>query len=160
MQISVLFLSLLTVSSALPLQPRQEQSLAPQLLTTINDLNVAVTDLTAAVNNFDGSLLGLLPQALAVVKTEAKLDLTILKATHITEKSANFTAEESTTIVNLLAGGIGPIQASLEALKAKVCTTYIVSQSHRLMTTVYHFQADAHSSHCIAGPQDIEEAHR
>ncbi|KAJ4398274.1 hypothetical protein N0V91_010321 [Didymella pomorum] len=122
MQISVLFLSLLTVSSALPLQLRQEQSLAPQLLTTINELNVAVTDLTVAVNNFDGSLLGLLPQALAVVKTEAKLDLTILKATHITEKSANFTAEESTNIVNTLAGGIGPIQASLEALKAKYTT--------------------------------------
>jgi hypothetical protein len=159
MQISVLFLSLLTVSSALPLQLRQEQSLAPQLLTTINELNVAVTDLTVAVNNFDGSLLGLLPQALAVVKTEAKLDLTILKATHITEKSAKFTAEESTNIVNTLAGGIGPIQASLEALKAKVCVTYISSWSHGLMTSVHHVQEHAHGSHRTARPQNSEEAH-
>lgn len=163
MQLSLLFLSLLTASSALPLGPRQarqEQSFAPQLLTTINDLNTAVTDLTTAVNNFDGSLLGLLPQALAVVKTEAKLDLTILKATHITEKSTNFTAEESTGIVNSLAGGIGPIQASLEALKAKVCITHLIAWSHRLITTVRYFQKDTHSSHRAAGPQDIEEAHR
>ncbi|KAF1925077.1 uncharacterized protein M421DRAFT_264523 [Didymella exigua CBS 183.55] len=122
MKFSLLILSLLTVSSALPLEPRQEQSLAPQLLTTINDLNTAVTDLTTAVNKFDGSLFGLLPQALSVVKTEAKLDLTILKATGITERSASFTAEESTNIVNTLAGGIGPIQASLEALEAKYPT--------------------------------------
>ena len=126
MQFSSLFLSLLTVSSALPLAPRQEQSLAPKLLTTFNDLNTAVADLTTAVNYFDGSLFSLLPQALAVVKTEAKLDLTILKATRITDKSANFTAEESTDLVNTLAGGIGPIQASLEALKAKVCLPLIL----------------------------------
>lgn len=129
MLFSVLFLSLLTVSSALPLEPRQEQSLAPQLLTTINDLNTAVTDLTTAVNKFDGSLFGLIPQALAVTKTEAKLDFTILKATHITEKSAPFTVEESTNIVSTLAGGIGPIQTSLEALKAKVCNCAALSGS-------------------------------
>lgn len=133
MQFSLLFLSLLTVSSALPLETRQEQNLAPQLLTTINDLNSAVTGLTTAVNNFDGSLLSLLPQALAVVKAEAKLDLTILKATHITEKSASFTADESANIVNTLAGGIGPIQSSLSALKAKVRHTGDPSWSHRLI---------------------------
>lgn len=127
MKLSLISLYLLTTSSALPIEPRQEQSLAPQLLTTINDLNTAVTDLTTAVTSFDGSLLGLLPQALAVLKTEARLDLTILKATHITEKSVNFTAPESTNIVNTLASGIGPIQASLEALKAKVCMTYLIS---------------------------------
>jgi hypothetical protein len=130
MHFSLLFLSLLTVISALPLEPRQEQSLAPQLLTTINDLNTAVPELTTAVNNFDGSLFGLLPQSLAVVKTEAKLDLTILKATHITETSASFTAEESTNIVNTLAGGIGPIQASLDALKAKVRIARITPRSY------------------------------
>lgn len=160
MQLSPLFLSLLTVSSALPLGVRQEQSFAPQLLTTINDLNTAVTGLTTAVNNFDGSLLGLLPQALAVVKTETKLDLTILKATHITEKSTNFTAEESTEIVNSLAGGVGPIQASLEALKAKVCTIHIIAWSRRLTITVHYFQKDTHSSRCTAGPHNTEEAHR
>ena len=116
------FLFLLSVSYSLPVGPRQEQSFAPRLLTTINDLTTTVTDLTTAVNNFDGSLLGLLPQALAVVKAETKLDVTILKATHIAEKSANFTAEESTNVVNTLAGEIGPIQASLDALKRKVCT--------------------------------------
>lgn len=126
MQLSLIFLSLLSISSAIPIGPRQEsQSLAPQLLTTINDLNTAVTSLTTAVNKFDGSLLGLLPQALAVVKAETKLDATILKATHITKQSANFSADESTNIVNTLAGGIGPIQASLEALKTKVRCTFL-----------------------------------
>lgn len=120
MHFPLLFLSLLTISSALPVEPRQEQSLAPQLLTTINDLNTAVTGLTTAVNKFDGSLFGLIPQALAVVKTEATLDLIILKATHLAKKSAHFTAEESSTIVTTLAGGIAPIQESLNALKAKV----------------------------------------
>jgi hypothetical protein len=139
MQIPMLLLPLLAVSSALPLVPRQEQSLAPQLLTTINDLNTAVTDLTTAVNNFDGSLLSLLSQALAVVKTEARLDLTILKATHITGKSANFTAEKSTNIANTLATGIGPIQASLEALKAKVCIVHLSLSSRRLRTIVRYF---------------------
>jgi hypothetical protein len=126
-----LFLFLLSVSYSLPVGPRQEQSLAPQLLTTINDLNTAVMGLTTAVNNFDGSLLGLLPQALAVVKAETKLDVTILKATHIAENSANFTAEESTNIVNTLAGEIGPIQASLDAVKTKVCiSTFRSLENH------------------------------
>jgi len=121
MQFSLLFLSLLSISSAIPIGPRQEsQDLAPQLLTTIDDLNTAVPGLTTAVNDFDGSLLGLLPQSLAVVKAETKLDVTILKATYIADQSANFTADESTNIVNTLAGGIGPIQASLDALKTKV----------------------------------------
>ncbi|KAJ4983671.1 hypothetical protein SVAN01_10829 [Stagonosporopsis vannaccii] len=119
MHLTIIFTSLLAVVSALPVEPRQEQSLAPQLLSTINDLNTAVTGLTTAVNKFDGSLLGLLPQALGVVKAEVKLDVTILKANHIADKSGSFTAEESANIVNTLAGGIGPIQASLDALKQK-----------------------------------------
>ncbi|KAF2633993.1 hypothetical protein BU25DRAFT_486969 [Macroventuria anomochaeta] len=119
MKFSSIFLSLLSVSYSIPVEPRQEQSLAPQFLTAINDLNTAVTGMTTAVNNFDGSLLGRLPQTLAIVKAETKLDVTILKATRIAQKSANFTAEESTNIVNTLASGIGPIQASLDALKAK-----------------------------------------
>ena len=145
MHISLPFLSLLTVSSSLPLESRQEQSLAPQLLTAINDLNTAVTDLTTAVNNFDGSLLGLLPQALAVVKTEAKLDLTILKATHITDKSANFSVAGSTNIVNSLATGIGPIQASLEALKAKLCMTHMIPWNHKLINSASMLPLRRHS---------------
>lgn len=121
-QFSLLFLSFLTFGSAFPVEPREEQSLAPQLLTTINDLNTAVTDVTTAVKRFDGSLLGLLPQALPVVKTEARVDFTIPKATRITEKGASLTAEESTNIVDLLASGIDPLQTTLEALKAKVCS--------------------------------------
>ncbi|KAJ4371893.1 hypothetical protein N0V86_008447 [Didymella sp. IMI 355093] len=81
-------------------QPHQEQSLAPQLLSTTDDLNTEVTDLTTAVDNFDGSFLGLLPQAFAVVKTEAKFDLTILKVASITEKSTDFSAEESKNLVH------------------------------------------------------------
>ncbi|KAJ4377351.1 hypothetical protein N0V83_000176 [Neocucurbitaria cava] len=96
------------------------QDLAPQLLSTIADLNTAVTSLTSAVNAFDGSLLGLLPQSIAVVAAETKVDVTILKATHIAASSANFTADESTQVVDTLATQIGPIQDSLNALKTKV----------------------------------------
>jgi hypothetical protein len=59
-----------------------------------------VTDLTSAVTAFSGSVLTLLPQALTVVKAEAKLDITILSATHIADGSAIFTVEESSAIVN------------------------------------------------------------
>ncbi|KAF2998646.1 hypothetical protein E8E13_007777 [Curvularia kusanoi] len=86
-------------TSAWPLDHRQEQSLAPELLSTISELNTAVTDLTTAVNTFDGSLLGLIPQSFAVVSAEAKLDIEILKATYIAKQSANFTTEESGSIV-------------------------------------------------------------
>ncbi|CAO2647794.1 Nn.00g087160.m01.CDS01 [Neocucurbitaria sp. VM-36] len=122
MQYSILLLSLISITtSALPFSPRAAatQDLAPQLLSTINDLNTAVTSLTTAVNNFDGSLLGLLPQSLAVVGAETKVDVTILKATHIASSSASFTADESTQIVQTLASQIEPIQASLNALKTK-----------------------------------------
>ncbi|KAH7402613.1 hydrophobic surface binding protein A-domain-containing protein [Pyrenochaeta sp. MPI-SDFR-AT-0127] len=120
MRFSTIFMSLLTVGWSIPIEPRQNsENLAPQLLETIKDLNTAVTDLTAAVNKFDGSLLGLLPQALAVVAAEAKVDVTILKATHITSKSSSFTAEQSLEIVLTLASQIEPISASLNALKAK-----------------------------------------
>ncbi|KAH7061908.1 hydrophobic surface binding protein A-domain-containing protein [Paraphoma chrysanthemicola] len=117
MQLLFVILSFLSISSALP-QPVVERD-APSLLATINDLNTAITKLTTAVNGFDGSLLGLLPQALAVVKAEATVDITILKATHIAESSANFTAAESQEIVGALATQIGPIEDSLNALKAK-----------------------------------------
>jgi hypothetical protein len=126
MHLSIFFLSLLSISYSLPIELQVSRSLAPQLLTTINQLNNVVAGLTTAVNNFDGSLLTLLPQALAVVQAEIKVDVTILKATHIAEKSSNFTTEESANVVQTLAGGIGPIQSSLEALKAKV---YVVSHS-------------------------------
>lgn len=120
MHFTLIFSVLLAVVSSLPVEPRQEQSLAPQLLSTISDLNTAVAGPTTAINKFDGSLLGLLPQVLGVAKAEVKLDFTILQATHVADKSANFTTAESTNIVNTLAGGIGPIQASLDALKQKV----------------------------------------
>lgn len=122
MHYSLLLLSLLPISYSIPVVPRAStQDLAPQLLSTINELNTAVTGLTTAVNNFEGSLLGLLPQALAVVGAETKVDVTVLKATHIASQSSNFTADESTQVVQTLASQITPIQASLDALKAKVC---------------------------------------
>jgi hypothetical protein len=127
MQLIIFVLSFLSLSSALP-QPFVKRD-ASTLLATINDLNSAVTELTTAVNSFDGSLLGLLPQALAVVKAEAEVDITILKATHIAETSANYTAAESTEIVETLATQIGPIQDSLNALKAKVCYIACAEQS-------------------------------
>ncbi|KAF2796492.1 hypothetical protein K505DRAFT_237551 [Melanomma pulvis-pyrius CBS 109.77] len=114
----MILLPLLPISFALPRVPRA-QDLAPQVLESINLLNTAVTELTTAVNNFDGSLFGVLPQSLAVIGAETKLDATILKGTAITSQSANFTAEESTQVVQTLATQIGPIQTSLDALKAK-----------------------------------------
>lgn len=118
-------MSLLTVGVSIPIAPRAgTENLAPRLLETIKDLNTAVIGLTTAVNNFDGSLLGLLPQALAVVAAEAKVDVTILKATHITSESTSFTAEQSLEVVLTLASQIDPINASLSALKAKVHMTF------------------------------------
>lgn len=119
MHFAILFLSLLSFCSAIPHHLATRD--ASQLLATISDLNAALADLTLAVNNFDGSLLGLLPQALKVVGAEIKVDITVLKATHIAEKGASFTSEESAEIVQALASQIGPIQDSLNALKAKVC---------------------------------------
>jgi hypothetical protein len=133
------------VNSTLPVQPHQDQSLVPQLLSTIDDLNTVVTDFTTAVNNLDGSLLGLLSQALAVVKTKEKLDLAIMNPTSITEKSTKFSAEESTNLVYSLAGGIGPIQASLEALTANVCLTHIFVRSCPLTKSELYLQEDSHS---------------
>jgi hypothetical protein len=122
MHYSILLLSLLPLSYSLPLQPRAEasQDLAPQLLSEFKELNTAVTSLSAAVNNFDGSLLGLLPQSLAVVAAETKVDAITLKATYTANESSNFTAAESTEIVQTLATQLGPIQDSLNAIKAKV----------------------------------------
>ncbi|KAH8719450.1 hydrophobic surface binding protein A-domain-containing protein [Phaeosphaeriaceae sp. PMI808] len=120
MRYSLFFLSLLSISSAVPVVPRDgTESRAPELLATIKDLGAAVPELTTAVNKFDGSLLGFLPQVLAVVGAETKLDATVLKATYIASSSGNFTAAESTEVVQTLATQIGPIQASLDALKAK-----------------------------------------
>lgn len=122
MYYSMILLPLLPISFALPHVPRS-QDLAPQVLESINQLNTAVTELTTAVNKFDGSLFGVLPQSLAVIGAETKLDATILKAAAITSQSSNFTAEESTQVVQTLATQIGPIQTSLDALKAKVSIT-------------------------------------
>lgn len=119
MHYSILLLSLLSVSYSLPVVHRADD-LAPQLLSQIHDLNIAVTDLTTAVNSFDGSLLGLLPQAFEVVAAETKVDSTVLKAIYTASQSSNFTAAESTEVVQTLATQIGPIQDSLNALKAKV----------------------------------------
>jgi hypothetical protein len=122
MRYSLLLLSFISASYSLPLMLRADpQDLTPQLLKQLDNLNTAVTELTAAVNNFDGSLLSLLPQGLGVVGTETKVDVTVLKAKDIAQQSSNFTAEESTEVVQTLATQIGPIQSSLDAIKAKVC---------------------------------------
>jgi len=121
MHLSFPILSLLSLSltTAFPHTPRD----APTLLTTISELNTAVTSLTSAVNAFSGTLSGLLPEALGVISAETRVDTTVLKATYIASASGNFTASESTEIVQSLATQIGPIQTSLDALKDKVCVT-------------------------------------
>ncbi|KAF1830184.1 hypothetical protein BDW02DRAFT_592077 [Decorospora gaudefroyi] len=115
-------LYLLPLAVAAPTLTSRAEDLAPQVLEQIGDLADATADLTTAVNNFeglDGGLLSLLPQSLAVIAAETKLDKMILKSTNTVERSSNFTLTESNDIVGASAGLIGPIESSLDALIAK-----------------------------------------
>lgn len=128
MRFSTLALTLLPLTFALPTKEshqvsdlkRRATDQSAQVLEQITALNSSVAQLTTAVNNFDGTLLGLLPQSLAVITAETKLDATILKTTAITKQSSSFTQSESQAILGALAGTITPIQDSLTALKNKV----------------------------------------
>ncbi|KAJ8108369.1 hypothetical protein OPT61_g8222 [Boeremia exigua] len=102
MYFNIIFTSLLSLGSALPVEPREEQSLAPQLLVTFKDLRTTATGLTAAVNKFDGSILGSLPQALAIIDIANEIDGTLSNATQIAEQSVTFTAEESSAVIIVL----------------------------------------------------------
>jgi hypothetical protein len=117
-------LSLLPLAVGLPQsQPpfvRRASDLGSQVRVQIDILNSSVTELTTAVNNFDGSLLGVLPQSLAVISAETKLDATTLKTAFLTKQSSNFTEEQSSSIVTTLASLITPITGSITALSAKV----------------------------------------
>lgn len=119
-------LSLLPFALSLPHAPRDVASLAPQVLEQIATLNSSLTTLTTAVNAFDGTLLHVIPQSLAVITAEASLDAATLKTTFITKISGNFTQTESNSVVAGLAGLIAPIQTSLTALSAKVRALWIV----------------------------------
>ncbi|KAK7184033.1 hypothetical protein DPSP01_010486 [Paraphaeosphaeria sporulosa] len=112
-------LSLLPFALALPRIPRDAASLAPQVLEQIATLNSSLTSLTTAVNAFDGTLLHVIPQSLAVITAETALDAATLKTTFITKSSGNFTQTESNSVVAGLANLIAPIQTSLTALSAK-----------------------------------------
>lgn len=112
-------LSILPLALSLPHAPRDAPSLAPKVLEQINTLNSSLATLTAAVNAFDGTLLGVIPQSLAVITAETSLDAATLKTTFIVKQSGNFTQAESNNVVIGLAGLITPIQASLTALSAK-----------------------------------------
>lgn len=88
MRLSLFFLSLLSVGSSLLVEPRQEsRGLAAKVITKIIDLK-------KSVNNFSGSPSGLIPQTLAVLKAETRLNITILKATHITARSPHLHRRE------------------------------------------------------------------
>ena len=122
MHYSLFLLPFIAISQAIPLAPRQDsQALAPQLLEQIRSLNTAVTQLTTAVNNYDGSLFGVLPQGIAVISAEKKVDSLVSKATETAQDSSKFTAPDSKEVVQTLATQIGPIKDSLSALKTKVC---------------------------------------
>lgn len=124
---SFIVLPFLALTSALALTPRQDSAdLAPQLLSQIADLSTSVTQLTSAVNAFDGSLLGVLPQGLGVITAEKDVDSRVLKATRTAQDSSAFTAPESRDVLIALAGQIDPIKGSLEALKAKVRLLYML----------------------------------
>lgn len=125
MHFSTLLLPILPLTLALPnsyqSRPiRRAADLATEVLSDISALNSSVAGLTAAVTAFDGSLLDVLPQSLAVIAAEAKLDGTILKTTATATASSNFTDAESTEVVSALAGLITPISDSLTELSAKV----------------------------------------
>lgn len=121
MHYSFFLLPFIAISHAVPLVPRQDsQDLAPQLIEQIRSLGAATKQLTTAVNNYDGSLFGVLPQGIAVISAEKKVDSLTLKATDTAQESSKFTAPESTEVVQTLATQIGPTQDSLNALKSKV----------------------------------------
>lgn len=113
------FFTLVPLAVSLP-HKFDTPSLAPQILDQIAGLNTSLIRLTTAVNDFDGTLLHVLPQSLAVVTAETSLDAATVKTTFITKRSGNFTETESNSVVGGLAGLITPIQASLTALSEKV----------------------------------------
>lgn len=130
MRFATLTFSFLPLASALPkFAHRADSRLIPratdlgqQVRSQIDVLNSSVIELTDAVNAFDATLLGVIPQSLAVVTAEAKLDATVLKIADLAEESTAFTEDESTSIVTTLASLIGPIQNSLTALTNKAGT--------------------------------------
>jgi hypothetical protein len=124
MRFAILALPLIAAVSALPAIPQvQVTNLAPKVLKEVAELGKELTELTNAVNKFDGSKLGFIPQLLGVAGKETKVSNTVKKTTYLTKKSSNFTAAESTQIVQALAGQVTPIQGTLSAIQAKVCVT-------------------------------------
>jgi hypothetical protein len=57
----------------------------------LGNLNIAVTELTRSVANFDGTLLNLIPQDLSVISASMNIDTTILAAASPMHLSENFT---------------------------------------------------------------------
>ena len=79
-----------------------------------------MAELTTAVENFDGTLLGILPESLQLLASDGKVYVATKETTAVVESSSNFTMDESLSIVESLAGLITPINGSLNALVAKV----------------------------------------
>ncbi|KAF1960554.1 hypothetical protein CC80DRAFT_532203 [Byssothecium circinans] len=121
MHYSTFLLALPLLTTALPSLPLQERAtdLGPEVRAQIDVLNSSVIQLTSAVNAFDGTLLGWIPQSLAVVSASVKLDGTIVKTTQLAQASSNFTEAGSSSIVTTLASLVTPIGGSLDALVAK-----------------------------------------
>ncbi|KAF9729720.1 hypothetical protein PMIN03_005667 [Paraphaeosphaeria minitans] len=67
-------LGILPLALALPRILRDAASLAPQVLEQIATLNSSLTTLTTVLNAFDGTLLHVIPQSLAVIAAETALD--------------------------------------------------------------------------------------
>lgn len=112
---------ILPLALAAPLSSRTTAvSLAPKILDQISTLNSSLASLTSAVQAFDGTLLHVLPQSLAVITAETALDAATIKTTLTAKFSGNMTDAESTSVVQALAALITPIQASLTALTEKV----------------------------------------
>ena len=133
MHFALLLLSL-PLAFSLPYKAHTTTSFAPQVLEQITTLNTSLVSLTSAVNAFDGTLLHVLPQSLAVISAETSLDVATLKTTFIAKRSGNFSETESNSIVAGLAGLIVPIQTSLTALSTKV--SYVTYKKMKATTDV------------------------
>jgi hypothetical protein len=140
--------------------------LGSQVREQINVLNSSVTELTTAVKNFDGSLLDVLLQSLAIISAETKIDATTLKTAFPTTQSSNFTEEESSSIVTTLASLITPITGSITALSAKVgpiippLSNNIWLAGVLIYKLVFGVSEDTGGTHCVARPEGTEGAYR
>ncbi|KAF2637563.1 hypothetical protein P280DRAFT_381882, partial [Massarina eburnea CBS 473.64] len=88
-----------------------------QVRSEIDVLNSSIIELISAVNAFDGTLLNVIPQSLAVVIASGKVDTMTVRTTWLTQTSTNSTEAESSSIVTTLASLITAIAGIYQLFK-------------------------------------------